>query len=173
MVSDILSDIRPKEGEKDWLTMAREDAAAAAEKNASKLKEPGWTKLKTEDPMVLQALDEAIALDKRLREKQIESMIAWRETHPDEWEAQRQKKEEQRLKKAEAAIKAERKRRQHQARLQRALNVSSAAIASAAAVHWERRGGEGAARGHGKEETEIHVVVEREGGGGGGGVEQE
>ena len=124
MVSDILSDIRPKAGEKDWLTVAREEAVAAAENNASKLKEPAWMQLKTEDPKVLQALDEAIALDKKLREKQSEAMIAGRETHPEEWEAQRKRKEEQKRTMVEEAIKAERKRRQHQARLLRALNVS-------------------------------------------------
>lgn len=51
-------------------------------------------------------------------------MIVWRETHPDQWEEQRQKKEEERRKMAEKAIRAERKRRQHQARLQRAMHVS-------------------------------------------------
>lgn len=51
MVGEILEENRPRGGEKDWLTIAREEAAIVARENAA-MPMPMWTKVKTEDPKV-------------------------------------------------------------------------------------------------------------------------
>uniref|UniRef100_A0A061QY07 Uncharacterized protein n=1 Tax=Tetraselmis sp. GSL018 TaxID=582737 RepID=A0A061QY07_9CHLO len=123
MVQEILWDVKPSGGEQDWLTRARQEARDAAEARAAGGQRPAWMGVKAEDPKTQKALDEAIALEKRLREKQIEAAIVWREANPERYEAQRERRNSRMAKSAQRAIQAERRRRQRQARLQRALQV--------------------------------------------------
>jgi hypothetical protein len=49
-VQELFQDSKPKEGEKDWLTVAREEAAAAAE--AASANKASWMSMKTGDEKV-------------------------------------------------------------------------------------------------------------------------